>query len=81
MTEHTGPAHLSEVGQKCLGLPGVVAADVLEDDSRPGAAVLELTVGPDYDRTPPRVLRTLAENDLGLYSQTPSGDYFKTLAL
>jgi len=64
------------------GLPGVVAADVLDRDPRLQRPVVEVTVGPGYQRTPPRVLRSVAAADLGLYSCSPRPDgYFTVLVV
>jgi hypothetical protein len=82
MTRHAGLANLRETGQRCLSLTGVQAADVLTDDSRTESHVLELTVGPGYDRVPPRVIRVLAECDVGVYDTTPRPDgHFTVLAV
>jgi len=44
---------------------GVRAVDVIEYDPRIGRPVIELTIGPAYERCPPRVSRAIAEQDLG----------------
>lgn len=48
---------------------GVDAVDLLAETRR-----LEVVVGPQYSRVPPRVLRVLADHDLGVESVTPQGD-------
>lgn len=73
MTEHRTPADLRDAADDLEGLPGVRDASVLEDDPRYGTHALGVTVGPEYDRTPPRVLRALADHDLGLAECNPQG--------
>jgi hypothetical protein len=48
-------------------LPGVESVDVLDPDQRLDRRALELVIGPDYDRVPPAVLRTLAHHDAGVW--------------
>jgi len=81
VTLHEGPDHLREVGQKALGVTGVHAVDVVRHDGRLDRPVLELTVGEGYDRVPPRVLRHLAEHDVGVYSIAPRADWYMILAV
>jgi len=54
-------------------LPGVRAVDVLDDDARLDRPCIEVVVGPGYERTPPRVLRAIAEYDFGVRSVTSRG--------
>lgn len=74
MIEYKPPERMRQAGQVLLGLPGVVDVDVLTTDVRTGTPTLEICVGPDFDRVPPRVLRTLAEFDLGIDDVTTRGD-------
>jgi hypothetical protein len=55
-------------------LPGVVAVSAVERDPRTGRNTLEITVGPDYQHVPARVLRTLADHDFGIRDVTSRGD-------
>lgn len=72
---------LREVADALDGLPGVVGTDLPEDDDRTDGPLLEITVGPEYDRVPPRVLRKLGKHDVGIYSSTPRGEYHTVLAV
>jgi len=54
-------------------LPGVVAVDVLDRDPRIQRPLVEVVVGPGYERVPPRVLRTIADHDLGVRRTVPQG--------
>lgn len=71
MPEMIEPAQLHDAADDLAGLPGVVATDVLDRDPRVQRPLLEITVGPRYERVPPRVLRKIAEHDLGTRSITP----------
>ena len=48
-------------------LPGVESVDVLDQDQRLDRRALEIVIGPDFDRVPPSVLRTLAHHDAGIW--------------
>lgn len=67
-------AECATARQALESLPAVVAVSVLQDDPRFERNVLEVTVGPDYDRVPPAVLRVLAEYDFGVRDTSPRGD-------
>ena len=54
---------------------GVEAADVIEHDPRLNRPSIEILVGPEYVRVPPRVLRAIAECDLGLWDSSPKAEY------
>jgi len=55
---------LADAGQVMLGLPCVRAVDLL--DERPDGVLLEVTVGPNLERVPPRILRIAGRHDIGL---------------
>lgn len=63
--------------EKCANrlrsLPGVEAVDVNEDDPRVDGPLAECTIGPGFDRVPPRVLRTIADCDLGIDDVSTQG--------
>jgi len=46
-------------------LTGVRAVDVIEDDPRLDRPCVELTIGPDYERIPPRVHGVVRDYDFG----------------
>lgn len=55
---------------ECAGtlvqLPGVRAADVIESDARLDRPSIEVTIGPGYERVPPRVLGVIRDHDFGI---------------
>lgn len=61
-------------------LPGVEAADVLAADPALGGPVVELAVGPGFERVPPRVLRVLARHDLGIHEVDCVGGFYRVVA-
>jgi hypothetical protein len=63
--------HLRGVGQRCLGLGTVQAADVITDAD--GEAVLELVVPGAEGRVPPSVLAVLAGGGVGVVSVATQG--------
>jgi hypothetical protein len=71
MPEMTDPAQYEDFAGDAIGLAGVLAADVLDRDPRVDRPICELTVGPCYIRVPPRVLRRIAEHDLGVRRVQP----------
>jgi len=77
MPEMVDEAQYERFADDVDGLAGVLAADVLDRDPRLGRPICELTVGPNYTRVAPRVLRAIAEHDLGVYDITrrPGGHY------
>lgn len=66
MPEMVGPAQYDAFADDVVGLPGVVGAEVVARDDALQRPMVELTIGPDYQRVPPRVLRCIAEHDLGV---------------
>jgi len=62
-------------------LPGVVVVDVVAADPALGGPAIEMSVGPKYDRVPPRVLRCLAAHDLGIRRVESIGDYCVVIAV
>lgn len=81
MSAEPRPAGTHRAAAESLAaLPGVVAVDVIAGDPALGGPVVELAVGPKYQRVPPRVLRTLAEHDLGIHEMDRSGDYYRVVA-
>ena len=73
MPEMVSKTEYDRAAEDLLGLAGVRAADVLDRDPRADRPLLELTVGPGYLRVPPRVLRSIANHDLGVRSIQPQG--------
>jgi len=73
MPEIAQPAQYEDCADALAGLPGVVAADVLDRDPRVDRPLLEVVVGPGYVRVPPRVLRAVAAHDLGIRRIAPQG--------
>lgn len=71
MPEMIDPGQLHDAADDLAGLPGVLAADVLDRDPRTQRPLLEVVAGPGYERVPPRVLRKIAEHDLGVRAVTP----------
>lgn len=80
MSEHRSPAGHDDAAEKLALLPGVAAVDVIAADPALGGPVLELAVGPKFSRLPPRVLRVLAEFDLGIHEMDHTGDYYRVVA-
>lgn len=65
-------------------LHGVLAVDVVAQDPRFAETrhTIEVVVT-DYDRVPPKVLRELAEHDLGLWAvdREPASDTFRVVGV
>lgn len=74
MTEVRDPADLRDAADVLAALPGVIDPVTVQPDPQLDAFTVEITVGPSYDRVPPRVLRTLAEHDLGIHDVTTRGE-------
>jgi hypothetical protein len=74
VTEHKSPEDLTDAADDLAALPGVVDVVTITPDARLDAFVVELTVGPGYQRVPPRVLRCLGDHDLGIHDVTTRGD-------
>jgi len=73
MPEMVDVQQYRDVATALRGLPGVVAVDVMERDPRIQRPLVEVVVGPGYERVPPRVLRTIADHDLGVRRTVPQG--------
>ena len=65
MPEVVAREQYEECADALRALPGVRAVDVLGDDGRLDRPCIEVVVGPGYERSPARVLRTIAEYDFG----------------
>jgi len=65
MSETVHVEQYHECADDLAGLPGVRVVDVLANDGRLDRPCIEVTVGPGYERVPPRVLRIVAEFDFG----------------
>lgn len=74
MAEMADPVQYEAAADELRGLAGVLSADVLNRDPRLGRPLIEVVVGPGYERAPPRVLRMIAEHDLGTRAQIPRPD-------
>lgn len=65
-------------------LQGVVAVDVVAQDPRFADTrhTIEVVVA-DYERVPPKVLREIANHDLGLWAvdREPASDTFRVVAV
>ena len=81
MPEMASPDQYRRFADDVGALPGVVAADVLDRDPRLQRPLCEVTVGPKYERVPPRVLRTVADYDLGLHDCSPRPEGYYTLVV
>jgi len=73
MPEMVSPEEYANAADALVELPGVLSADVLDRDPRTERPMLELTVGPGYVRVLSRVLRRIAEHDLGVCDVRPQG--------
>lgn len=76
MTAPGKPTHAVFIRARAavVDLPGVESAAVMpEGDGH--AERLSVVLPRGYDRVPPRVLRTLAEHDLGIADVTPQAEY------
>lgn len=73
MPEHRDPRELERAADEIEAVTGVVAADFIHEDARLGRPSIEIVIDPEYSRVPPRVLRKLAEHDLGLHDVAPRG--------
>jgi len=63
------PTHEYQAAADALEvLPGVKETQVYDPGQHPqlDRGCIEITVGPDYERVPPRVLGVIREHDLGL---------------
>jgi len=71
---------LREAGQACMGLPGVGAAEVYDDDplDRP---VLELTISAGHGGVPAHVLRSLGEEGITVREVKPRPDHYTLLGV
>lgn len=65
MPEVVAREQFEECAADLEGLTGVRAADIHGTGSRLDRPYIEVTVGPGYERVPPRVSRTIAEHDFG----------------
>lgn len=74
MTEHRPPEDYDALADALTALPGVIFADHVRDPVVPDRPIVEAVVGRDYDRLPPRVLRTIADHDFGVWDVSRRGD-------
>ena len=65
MSEVVALSQYYEAAEAFEQLPGVRGIDVISGDGRLDRPCIELTIGPGYERTPPRVHRTVAKFDFG----------------
>lgn len=63
---------LSQLGRALDILPSVRATGVYDDVD--GQVALEVTVAPDHDRIPPRVLAVISNERFGISDVTPRGE-------
>jgi len=68
MPEHVATHEYQATADALEGVPGVVDTQVFDagDHSQLNRGCIEITVGPGYERVPPRVLGVVREHGLGL---------------
>jgi hypothetical protein len=68
MAEHVATHEYQRAARALNAIPGVVDTQLYESGDHPqlDRGCIEITVGPDYERVPPRVLSVIREHGLGL---------------
>lgn len=74
MPEHRSRASLEATAEAVAMLPGVTTAEVVDSDAH-GRTVIEVVVGSEYERVPPRVLRRLVDRDCGVVDVSRQGTH------
>jgi len=74
MTKHRSRASLEAAAEHVAMLPGVATAEVTTREDH-GRDVIELVIGAEYERVPPRVLRRLTSHDCGVVDVSRQGTH------
>lgn len=77
MPEHRSREEYADAAIRLSDVPGVIDTTVISNPNLITGEydhVVEVIVGPEYNRVPPRVLRALAESDCGIDDVTTRGN-------